>query len=155
MVQVPPHHVSRAYSEAQNKIQSVRIEASRRHEGAAGLQATAYVCLRDAIHTVATPSGVAPHEAAHVVQQRAPNYNLNNYNNQPVDIRNNNNRQEMMSPSAARTRADANLLLGGGFPAQVPIVNYHEQSGGDDRLGNLERYGSTYSESGGTTYSEP
>ena len=127
------------------------------------LQATAYVCLRQAIDTVANHSGVMPHEAAHVVQQGSRGGGHSN-NNQPFDVRNNNNQplgvrndnnQEMMSPPAARTRADANLLLQGGFPAQVPVVNYREQSGGDDRLGGLERYGSAYSAPGGTAYSEP
>src|ERR1700759_1632517 len=125
MVQVPPHHVSRAYSEEQNKSQVVNNEA-KRHGGAAGagLQATAYVCLRDAIDTVADHSGVAAHEAAHVVQQQSPGDSRNN-NNQPFDVRNNNNQvQQMMGPPEARTRADANLLLQGGFPAQVPVVNY-------------------------------
>ncbi len=178
MPQVPPHHVSRAYSEAQNKIQLVKNEAIR-HGGAAnvGLQATAYVCLRGAIDTVTDA-----HEVAHVVQHRSPDYgrnndnqpldlrnnnnqplDLRNNNNQPLDLRNNNNQpldvrnnnnQQMMSPPAARTRADANLLLQGGFPAQMPVLNYREQSGGDDRLSGLERYSSAYSESGGTVYSE-
>ena len=155
MAQVPPHHVSRAYSEAQNKIQLVQNEAIR-HGGAAsvGLQATAYVCLREAIDTVADHSGVAANEVAHVVQQRSPG-DVRNNNNQPLDVRNNNNQhQQMMSPPAARTRADANLLLQGGFPAQLPVLNYREQSGGDDRLGGLERYSSAYSGPAGTVYSE-
>ena len=108
MVQVPPHHVSRAYSEAQNKIQEVRTEAIRVHGGAGSveLQATAYGCLRQAIDTVANHSGVMPHEAAHVVQQGSRGGGHSN-NNQPFDVRNNNNNplgvrndnnQEMMSP---------------------------------------------------------